>query len=186
MNKDNYMKYILILMILSVLVISGCGTQEISEPDSIYVKEITRIYNNQEDKELILRAESLECPYGRQWWFNEFDNIKILNCLNNEAVNYYSNLVDNIESNPSYTGFDIKIANLTYNAEVLRQINNGEYNCAEENQNVIIVKLTLDFHEYCGPVCGLYLSHYRTVVMDDQKEILCILGDDERSTFAVS
>lgn len=144
---------------------------------------IERNYNNESEQELISIAENITPPDG-SWWFMEFDNILIADCVNKEAIRYYTDLINNIEDDHRFTGFDIKNAYFKYKATIDYIDNPGIYNTSIPN--LIEVNLTIEFNEYVDPINALWFDHFRCVIFDHNKEIITVLGDDEEPVVLVS
>jgi hypothetical protein len=172
----------LIIPIFTIL-IAGCIESQNNVEYGPYKKTINREYSNQTELELILFCENIT-PEDNNPWYDEFDNVKLADTVCNETIQYYSDLIDIIEEDHDYTGFDIKNAQMDYHAELKYISNNGEYNSTDEV--LVIVNLTLDFEYYVGNLNALWYDHYRTVILTEDFEIIEILGDDEKRSVIVS
>lgn len=141
-----------------------------------YLVNINREYENNFESELISYAESIPSP-NNIWWQDEFDNIKIAYYVCNDSINYYTDLVKQIESDHLYTGFNVKNAKTEYNATVEYFKNDSSYNTTKTD--LIKVHLYLSYEHYVGPLNAIYFDHFRTVIMTHDKEILDIKGDND-------
>jgi hypothetical protein len=148
-----------------------------------YEVTIEKNYHNESEEELISIAENITPPDG-SWWFREFDNILIADCINKEAIKYYTNLINEIEEDHDFTGFDIKNAYFKYNATIGYITNVGNNNT--NDQNLIKVNLTIRFHEYVNSINALWFEHYRCVVFNTDREIITVFGDDIEPDIIVS
>lgn len=148
-----------------------------------YVKNMRRHYDNALEKDLIATAEEFSPPDGR-WWCDEFDNIKIADCVTLQAIQYYATLIENIRRDHDYTGISIKHANFTYVAEVHNITNKGTYNTSDTT--LYEVNLTTHFDEYCGNVCAMHFTHTRSVIFNQRQEVLAVKGDDNPPPVIVS
>lgn len=142
-----------------------------------YESDINRNYQNEFEEELISIAENIE-PADSQWWIDEIDNIRIADCVNDEAIYYYSNLIEDIKKNHDYTGFNIRSARFIYKANVQYINNNGMYNSSDSE--LIEINLILNFSESVNSLNGMAFSHFRTVIFNYDKEIISVIGDDIR------
>jgi hypothetical protein len=174
---------IIVVVILIFIVISYLIIDRQVIPHGPYETSINRNYHNESEEELISIAENIEPPDGK-WWFDEFDNIKLADCVNIEAIEYYSDLIHKIKGDHDFTGIDIKNANFTYNANVIYFNNNGKYNTTYEE--LIEVNLTISFSEYCGSLCGVWFEHYRIVIFNYESDIILVRGDDIQPQVMVS
>lgn len=178
MRKDSKILIIFIIFILISLSIAiTILYQEEIMGNSYGPYEITieRNYNNESEKEMILMAENITPPDG-SWWFMDYNNIRIADCVNEEAIRYYSDLINEIEQDHDLKGFDIRDAYFEYNATIDYITNAGNYNTSD--QNLIEVNLTIRFSEYVNPLNGLWFEHYRCVVFNNDREIITVFGDD--------
>jgi hypothetical protein len=144
---------------------------------------IEKSYSDELEEELISIAENITPPDG-SWWFMEFDNILVADCVNKEAIRYYVDLIGEIEEDHSFTGFDIKNAYFKYNVTVNYIID--EENRSTLDHSLIKVNLTIRFHEYVNPINALWFDHYRCVVFNEDKEIVSVFGDDTEPEVMVS
>jgi hypothetical protein len=144
---------------------------------------IEKNYNNESEEELISIAENITPP-DNLWWFTEFDNILIADCVNKEAIKYYIDLINEIETDHDFTGFNIKNAYFKYNVTINYVANAGNYNTTD--RDLIKVNLTIEFHEYVNPINALWFEHYRCVVFNNDGEIITVFGDDKEPRVMVS
>jgi hypothetical protein len=176
--KENKILLIIIIFIVSCVVFVFIISNQLDlivDSHGPYEVIIERNYNNESEEELISIAENITPPDG-SWWFMEFDNILIADSVNKESINYYVNLIEEIENDHDFTGFDIKNAYFKYNVTIDYIKNNGIYNTSD--QNLIEINLTFAFDEYVNPLNALGFNHYRCVIFNDQKDIISVLGDD--------
>ena len=129
-----------------VFLLRGEFIEEVYGP---YEITIERNYNNESEEEMISIAENITPPDGL-WWFMDFDNIRIADCVNNDAIKYYSDLINEIEIDHDFTGFDIKNAYFKYNATIAYIANTGNFNTSD--QYLIKVILSISYHEYVNPI----------------------------------
>ncbi|MFO8052311.1 MAG: hypothetical protein R6V01_11540 [Thermoplasmatota archaeon] len=182
--KPVFIVLFVIVFFLSVIITSIISNIENDGEDlGPYTKEIELEYDNELELSMIQKAENLTPPDGSAW-YDTFDNIKLADCVCRESIDYYSELIDDIEEDPDLVGITIKEAEMTYTARVVGFLNNGSYNTTDDR--LYRVELNLSFHEYMGPLAAMWYDHYRTVVMTEDLEVLDVQGDDEKSSVIVS
>lgn len=172
MKKSKRNKFLIIALSL-ILTIGLLWT--ILNPFKI-TKEISREYNSEFEKKLIEISENIAPPDG-VWYSDEFDGVKIADCINFEAIDYYSNLIDSIKENNGFTGFKLKRACFEYSAKIVPVKYDTSFTTLEED--LTEVNLRISFDAYCGSQCAFWFSHERRVIFNKELEIVKVIGDDE-------
>ena len=123
-------------------------------------------------------------PDSNLWFFEVFDGILIPFAITSETISYYDDLIDSFSINNGYDFF-IK-ANFKYKAEIEFKESytfEGKNLFTEELlpsisfERVYVVTMSLEWENYCGPVCGLWISHKRIVVFDEYGNLLNVFYD---------
>jgi hypothetical protein len=113
----------------------------------------------------------------RVWWNSVFDGVRIPYAITDAAVAYYLELSAALRRGEtgSTAGIRMSSSRLEYVATVERQASFalGDTTYAD----VYVVRLRLEWLNYCGPLCALSFTHDRTVVVDDAGVVRAIRGD---------
>ena len=197
---------IFILALLSLLVSCDTKKDipvnvEDPEPKRKFTKIIERISANDFEKNLIFNAESIypicdsviayASPHlvenileNNCWFFEDFDGVLIPFAITSAGIEYYDSLIDTITAGNKYK-FMIN-ATFEYHAEIeFKETYTFEGNNLFTNEplpsvsydHVYIVSMSLKWSHYCGPVCGLWISHQRLVVFDELGNFLNVFYD---------
>ena len=180
-----------------LLIFSVSCVKETEEPEleTSFTKSIERIAKDSFETNLIEMAEkaypprmevvaaavfsNIEIPDSAYWYYNSFDGVLIPYAITIDAINYYTELIDGLESGTISSIFIT--ASFDYKAEVeLKEeytIANNENNNDDNYQNVYVVTMNLKWENYCGSLCALWISKKRTVVFDKNGELLKIYFD---------
>lgn len=151
-----------------------------SEPENPfgpYTVGIHRDYQNETELELIYRTENLSCPDG-SWYVGSFDRVVIADCVNSEALDYYTGVIENLSRDPDYLGFTFLSASFYYTARV-------SHSPATLNATTTVT-LTLRFSDYCGNLCAMGFTHQRVATYSQEGELLALEGDDVEPSVWVS
>jgi hypothetical protein len=182
--------------LIIIIVAISCNI-ETEEPviEKIYTKSVERISINDFEKNPIEKAESIyperievmaaavfsniDIPETGYWYYNSFDGIQIPYAITIDAINYYTELIDDINSGKINTFF-LK-ATFIYQAKVEFHDNysikiNGKDD-ANEYKNVYVVDMNLTWEHSCGSLCGLWINKKRTVVFDQSGELQKVYYD---------
>ena len=200
------MKQILLLFPFCIL-LSCCSDKNSptengeQKPKREYTKSIDRISSNDYEKNLIYKAESFypprdsvlahvqpwfynSVPDTNLWYYNSFDGIFIPYAVTTDGINYYSGLIDMMTTRGE-DNFIIK-ASFEYNAQILFYDSftfqgndpfSGEPLPTVSYEKVYVVTMLLKWEHYCGPECGLWISHKRIVVFDEDGNLLDVFYD---------
>ena len=201
------MKKILLIIPFIFLVISCSSKKntptapEVKEVQREFTKNIERA-NNDFERDLIFSAESIypnrdsvlanmshfinpsSIPDSNLWFFEVFDGILIPFAITSEAISYYDKLIDSISANNGYDFF-IK-ANFKYKAEIEfkesytfegKSLFTKEPLPSVSFERVYVVTMSLDWDNYCGMDCALWISHKRIVVFDEFGNLLNVFFD---------
>lgn len=175
---------------------------DIEQPKTEYTKQIDRIYSNEFEKNLIALAESIYperdsvlsvtptelipfIPGSNYWFYQSIDGVKIPYAITNEAIIYYSEIIDTlnaIQNSLIYKAVFIYKAELTYyNSYTFEGLDpiTGHPLQSESFNNVYVVRMDLSWNHFCGLECGLYIDHKRIVVFDIQGNPIRIFYDGE-------
>ena len=167
-----------------------------------FTKSIERVATLNLERDLIFRAESIypnrdsvlaymsiyipqsSIPDSNLWFFEVFDGVLIPFAVTSEAISYYDNLIDSLSANNGYNFF-IK-ANFEYRAEIEYKESysfegedqfTGEPLPSVSFENVYVVSMALRWENYCGIMCGLWISHKRIVVFDESGNLKNVFYD---------
>ena len=103
----------------------------------------------------------------------------------NQAVKFYSDFIDKQKKIPGK--LRLKTAFFGYSAKVIGMENDGTYHCAKgKGERLIFVYLHMIYSQHRGPGDSLYLTHNRLVIFDQNKNVLCIFGDDNDPRVSIS
>lgn len=206
---NTYKKPFLFIIAL-MLFISCIKETEDNNLDNIersYTKSIERIASNDFEADLIDQAEKyypsrenvvsaaewsgMEIPETKYWYYNSFDGVKIPFAITEDAINYYSDLIDEFNENPDDVFF--YSANFEYKAEVTFYENYISPETDSQEQatepesfdSVYVVKMALAWEDYCGSLCAAWINKDRIVVFNESGELLKVYLDGV-SSVAVS
>jgi len=194
------MKKILSLSLIFTITlgINSCKKENEDEPKRIYTKTIERNFSNEFEENLIEKAEAyypprdsvveaaysqMEIPDSNYWFYSSFDGTYIPYAITKEAVEYYSDLIDQFNSNKSDSFFFT--AEFVYSASVEFHENyqspsansREEAIVPEEFESVYVVKLILEWEQYCGPVCAMWINKERIAVFNENSQLLDVFLD---------
>jgi hypothetical protein len=182
----------------SVLLIISC-LQEPRTPGP-YVVNVERHFQNAQEEGLIGLAEAA-CPsidalagecavfdgpdHDCHWWCDSFDGVLVPYAITAEAIQYYTELVHTFEAAAAedpQNAFMLS-ASLSYSATI------GFHETVEIEgttfTRVYKVDMTMDWSDYCGPLCAMFFDKTRTVLLTESGEVVGIWGDGP-TDFAVS
>nr|WP_319572321.1 hypothetical protein [uncultured Draconibacterium sp.] len=192
-------------LLLSVLLLALASCSDSSDDNNLeiqgnsYTKLIERNSDTSFEVELIKKAESyyppredlidatkwsgMEVPETDYWYYNHFDGVLIPYCITTEAIDYYSNLIDQYNANKDDVFFIT--AEFTYSANVTHH---DTYTSPDKNskretvapqsfESVYVVTLDLYWMDYCGPVCAMWIEKQRIAVFNESGELLEIFMD---------
>ena len=192
-----------IILFLTIIIFTNSSCQEkTDEFERSYTKSIERISSNEFENELIDAAEKyypprdsvvkvtygMEIPYSKYWYYDVFDGVNIPYAITEDAINYYSNLIDELNENKKDNFF--LAADLNYKAEVSfyesytsPSLNSrGETVESEEFNSVYVVKMILKWEDYCGSLCALWINKERVVVFNETGDLLKVFLDGAAPT----
>jgi len=200
------MKKFLILVSLNLLISGNSETNipvnnEEQEPKREYTKKIERIATNDFENNLILSAESIypirdsviayapdflldDIPENNCWFYGVFDSVLIPFAIASDGITYYSDLINTMLAGNKYQ-FIFKAAfeyraeisfKETYTFEGKNLLTEKPLTSVSFNR-VYVVTMKLNWDHYCGPECGLYISHQRVVVFDEAGNLLNVFYD---------
>lgn len=175
---------------------------EIMQLQNKYTKQIERIYSNDFEKYLITIAESIYpprdsvlsvtppellpfIPDSNYWFYQIVDGVVIPYSITNEAIIYYSELIDSLNSRQNsfiYKAVFSYSAKATfYNSFIFQGIDpiTGLPLQSETFNDVYVINMDLSWNHYCGSECGLYIDHKRIVLFDNQGNLIKIFYDGE-------
>lgn len=205
MESTTMKKALLLLPLLIVLV--GCpGTGGVPSlwwiaPREFgsFTQDVQRNAESPEEENLIAIAEAVyparedvvavfvgEIPEEPLWWYDTFDDVRIPYAITAEAIEYYSDLVDQWQEEAD-ADCPWCVTWLSCSLEYVADI---EYHETYENEgetfsDVYVVTMNLHWGAYCGPVCAHWFEKDRTVVLTPDGEVLNVFGDGPTS-FIVS
>lgn len=197
------MKYLLIIY-FGILLLSCSNSQHInSQSDNEYKREfsqsITRVFSNEFEEQLLKKAESVypsrdsvlkigqiikidSIPETGYWFYRTIDGIKIPYAITSEAVNYYSNKIEELYKDSTSIIYSAKFI---YKAEVnfyeTFKIDVDRVSLAIKQpynaNNVYVVEMSMEWHHGCGNLCGLAIWLKRVVVFDSTGILLKVFYD---------
>lgn len=194
------MKKILSLSLVFVisLGIVSCKKESEDEPERVYTKTIERNFTNEFEKDLIEKAEAyypprdsvveaanayMEIPDSNYWFYSSFDGTYIPYAITKEAVEYYSGLIDQFNANKSdsffFTAEFVYSASVEFHENYLSPSANSreEPVIPEEFESVYVVDLLLEWEQYCGPLCAMWIDKQRIAVFDESGQLLGVFLD---------
>lgn len=168
---------------------------EEQEIETSYEQSIERISSNDFEKNLIEIAENtyppkmdvmaaaifsnIEIPDSAYWYYNSFDGVLIPYAITVDAINYYSELIEALNTGELQTIFIT--ASFDYKAEVEFKeeyaLANNEKDESDNYADVFVVEMNLKWENYCGSLCALWINKKRTVVFSEEGELLKIYFD---------
>jgi hypothetical protein len=120
----------------------------------------------------------------RLWWYGDFDGVRLPYAVTMDAVRYYLELTQALGRGEPSHGIRMKRSKFVY----LASISPGPqtFSCGREVfHEVYVVKMRLDWSDYCGSTCACGFNLDRTVVLRADGKVVCVLGD-KRPVVAVS
>ncbi len=207
--------FIFIITFGITILLVGCQTptesvEEVEEIERSYTKTIERTYANEFERALIDSAEAayptrdsviadLYAMYAglREWdevipevnywyWFSN-DGVLIPYSLTIEAISYYSNLIDSLETGQAHQS--IQKAEFEFDASITF-FENYEFKWPDDwppprdndlptylFEMVFVVQSSMKWHHQCIHECLMIINHKRTVVFDKQGNIIQIFLD---------
>lgn len=196
-----------IYLILVALCIPGvgCSSNPVApEEEELYRKTVERIASTDFERELIEQAESYypprdsvlavvfpwlhdTIPQTGYWWWGTYDGVYLPFALTSDAIEYYESFINELrlgQSNDYYI-----TASLEYKAEVSYY---DAYDVYEEGhtppmpehlvasfEDVYVVHMQLSFGFECYVHCLLGAGKTRTVVFDQQGNLVFVYGDGQ-------
>jgi hypothetical protein len=201
------MKYLLIIY-FGILFLGCSNSPHIySQNDREYKREfsqsITRVFSNEFEEQLLKKAESIypprdsvlaigkiikidSIPETGYWFYRTIDGIKIPYAITTEAVNYYSNKIEELYNDSTSSIYNAKF---TYKAEIkfyetfkidVDRISSAIKQPYNAN-NVYVVEMSMEWHHSCGNLCGLAIWLKRVVVFDSKGMLLKVFYDRSAS-----
>lgn len=194
--------FFVLILILSCSELVNNPENEIEQSKNEYTKQIDRIYSNDFEKNLITIAESIYpprdsvinvtppelipfIPDSNYWFYQTFDGVAIPYAITNEAIIYYSEIIDTLNSiqnsfiYKAVFGYSAKAT--FYNSYIFEGIDpiTRLPLQSETFNDVYVISMDLSWDHYCGPECGLYIDHKRIVVFDNLGNLIKIFYDGE-------
>lgn len=198
---NTYKKPFLFIIILTLFIscIKENEDDNQNEIERSYTKSIERISASDFESDLIDQAEKyyppredvvsaaewsgMEIPETKYWYYSNFDGVKIPFAITEDAINYYSDLIDEFNENPDDVFF--YMASFEYKAEVIFYENyvspeadsQGQATEPESFDSVYVIKMTLVWEDYCGSLCAAWINKNRIVVFNESGELLKVYLD---------
>ena len=192
-------KILLLLLTVSLILFTHCSVENEDEPERIYTKSIERIFSGVFEEGLIEQTENYypareevlevatpyagEIPETGYWFYESFDGVLIPFALTGDAVDYFSELIDEFNQNKE-SNFFIS-AELEYKAVVSFENvyaspdidSNGIPVETEYYESVYVVHCTLAWFQYCGSLCAMWIDKERIAVFDEEGTLLKVYLD---------
>jgi hypothetical protein len=185
------------------LVFTGCdsGTAP-PEDERSYTQSILRQADGALEASLLARAEAVypprdsvlavawdpaQVPEMGYWYLGDFDGVRIPYAVTGDAVAYYSELIDAWKASEQPPFF--LQASLEYRAAVSfheaytfeeTDPRTGEPLPSESFERVYVAEMSLEWYQYCGDLCAMWIDHERIVVFDEAGELLRVFLDGPR------
>jgi len=190
---------ILLLTSLVFITVSCMEDTGRTEEKREYKKTIERNFATDFEEELIDKAESyypqrediinaisketIEIPDTLYWYYDDFDGVKIPFCITVDAVNFYSDLITDLNKNKTANFFIT--AKFEYKAEVsFHELyyspskNSKDKDVIPERfESVYVVRLQMVWEDNCGSLCGLSIYKERIVVFNKAGELQKVFLD---------
>ena len=188
-----------LIPIILVIIFVGCNNKDdILETPINFTKSIERISSNTFEAGLIEKAERyyppredvvsvsqiwFQIPITAYWFYESFDGVFIPYSITIDAINYYSGMIDTLKIGNNTTKFlsaELKYkATVSFENEYISPSLNslGKAVVPEVFKSVYVVKLTLEWEQTCGSLCGLWIEKERIVVFDSEGNILKVFLD---------
>ena len=140
-------------------------------------------YPQREDIINAISKETIEIPDTLYWYYDDFDGVKIPFCITVDAVNFYSDLITDLNKNKTANFFIT--AKFEYKAEVsFHELyyspskNSKDKDVIPERfESVYVVRLQMVWEDNCGSLCGLSIYKERIVVFNKAGELQKVFLD---------
>ena len=162
-----------------------------------YRVQIFRKFKNSREEELMRIAEATYPPHQsvvesdrsseadkkapNLWWHGDFDGVRLPYAITTSAVIYYRQKIREFRAG------DFKGSN---NIEMLsahmKYVSSIEYRTTyqadkRELRDVYLVKMQLDWSQFCGGTCAMAFNRQRTVVLSKAGAVFWVDGDGAQS-----
>lgn len=194
-------KYPLFVLLAFLILLSCDKNNEEQEPEieRSYTKSVERISTNDFEAGLIDKAENyypprdtvvaatqwsgMELPDTKYWYYDHFDGVYLPFAVTSDAVDYYSELIDNFNKNKKEVFF------LTAHFDYLAKVEfHEQYTSPEKNASgktvtpdtyskVYVVRMKLKWENYCGSLCALWINKERVVVFNETGDLIKVYLD---------
>jgi hypothetical protein len=184
---------------------AASGPMEFAVPDQAFEEdgfelEISRSYGKEHEALLIREAEAAHParqdvialagdaaaqeragigPGDDPWWYMTFDGVRIPYAITDDAVVYYTGALEAFrhgDFSPSL-GIEMKKAKLAYRASV--SLEESYEREGRTFTGVYVVRMSLEWSQFCGPECAMGFAKERVVVLDGDGDVLAVFGDGE-------
>jgi hypothetical protein len=179
------------------------NSQEDKKFKKEFTQSITRTFNDEFEEKLLKQAESIYPPRDSvlkiaqkiktdsipeigYWFYQTIDHIKIPYAITSDAVNYYSNKINELYKDSASF---IQSAKFIYKAEVNYyesfkleiDLINQSIKQPQSFNNVFVVEMSMEWGHGCGNMCCLGIWIKRVVVFDLQGNFLKVFYDRSAS-----
>ena len=154
---------------------------------------VTRTFGDPEEEQFLRTAESTYPPSARvddgtggsidQWWFAEFDGIKVDKHVTRGALAYYLDTIGRFQAGDFAGTIPMQASRLAYESSI--EWKSSVVVGGKDYQDVYVVEIQLDWAQVCGNVCAMGFSRTRTVVLNAHGRVIRLL-DPEHLTYWVS
>ena len=200
------MKILLTFVFIFLFISCNSKKTSPTEPDEpevqlSFTKSIERIAANDYQQSLILKAEAIYperdsilvytstsfqqfIPDSNAWFWSSFDGVLIPFAITAASISYYCDLIDSLNANSGYDFFIT--ANFEYRSKIDfketytfegRDLYSNEPLPSVSYVKVYVVEMSLKWENYCGSLCGLWISHKRVIVFDESGNLLNVFYD---------
>ena len=150
---------------------SEISRQASTEPNKLLIKKAEALYpeNSDSSKNGNYKPIDEENPY---WSASTFDGIKIASVISTRAIQYYKEISQEFRDGKKVTEINMSATDFSYNAEVQHY---DKYEIADEKfSDVSVVKLKIEWSQYCGSLCAMGYNIGKTVVFSKDGEPIAV------------
>lgn len=113
----------------------------------------------------------------RLWSCNNFDGVLVPYAITKSAVAYYLEVSKEFGKKRPREPFwsNMKSSSLMYSASITRK---ESYQTGEvTHKDIYVVSMKIEWSQYCGQWCAMWVEKSRTIVLDAKGEVLAVEGD---------
>lgn len=196
--KLSSMKILIYTALVFMMILSCSKPVEEPETEKSFTKLIERVAKNNFEASLIEKAEKyyparenvvavtdprIEVPETKYWYFYSFDGVRVPYAVTRDAVDYYSDLIDEFNANKKDVFFISAELNYKATVQFFEKFTSPAANSMGEQaepelfSSVYVVELDLNWLQYCGSLCAMGFNKKRIVVFNPSGEIQKVFLD---------